>query len=148
MERADRVTLTFDMFYGSVFAAVMLPPFPMSLNLKVRIYKVLSFVGENQVQDHLRNLNTDKSLGLDEMHPRVLRNQQVWVLGHSPLHLKSRGRQVKSPVTGEKGMLHPARIFRCSPAQYTMLCFTGSFFSTGLTNLSKVCKTSNSLGMF
>ncbi|GAB0209554.1 mitochondrial enolase superfamily member 1 [Grus japonensis] len=30
-------------------------------------------VGEDQVQDHLRNLKVHKSMGSDEMHPRVLR---------------------------------------------------------------------------
>ncbi|KFQ73820.1 hypothetical protein N337_06957, partial [Phoenicopterus ruber ruber] len=29
--------------------------------------------GEDQVQDHLRNLKVHKSMGPDEMHPRVLR---------------------------------------------------------------------------
>ena len=28
---------------------------------------------EDQVRDHLRNLNIPKSMGPDEMHPRVLR---------------------------------------------------------------------------
>ncbi|GAB0206735.1 mitochondrial enolase superfamily member 1 [Grus japonensis] len=30
-------------------------------------------VGEDQVRDHLRNLKVHKSMGLDEMHPQVLR---------------------------------------------------------------------------
>ncbi|KAK4828061.1 hypothetical protein QYF61_023121 [Mycteria americana] len=35
--------------------------------------KVPPIVGEDQVRDHLRNLNIRKSLGPDKMHPRVLR---------------------------------------------------------------------------
>ncbi|GAB0185903.1 mitochondrial enolase superfamily member 1 [Grus japonensis] len=35
--------------------------------------KELPSVGEDQVQDHLRNLKVHKSMGPDEMHPRVLR---------------------------------------------------------------------------
>ncbi|KFU99030.1 RNA-directed DNA polymerase from mobile element jockey, partial [Tauraco erythrolophus] len=30
-------------------------------------------VGEYQVRDHLKNLKVDKSMGPDEVHPRVLR---------------------------------------------------------------------------
>ena len=33
----------------------------------------LPTVGEDQVQDHLRNLKVHKSMGPDEMHPQVLR---------------------------------------------------------------------------
>ena len=35
--------------------------------------KVYPTVRENQVHDHLRNLNIHKSTGPDERHPRVLR---------------------------------------------------------------------------
>ncbi|KFP17333.1 hypothetical protein Z169_05404, partial [Egretta garzetta] len=35
--------------------------------------KIPPAVREDQVCDHLRNLNAQKSMGLDEMHPRVLR---------------------------------------------------------------------------
>ncbi|KFQ05156.1 hypothetical protein N329_05172, partial [Haliaeetus albicilla] len=35
--------------------------------------KVPLTVREDQACDHLRNLNVQKSMGLDEMHPRVLR---------------------------------------------------------------------------
>lgn len=30
-------------------------------------------VGEDQIQDHLRNLNVLKSMGPEEIHPQVLR---------------------------------------------------------------------------
>lgn len=36
IERTARVSLTFEILFGSVFAAVILPTFPMFLNFKVR----------------------------------------------------------------------------------------------------------------
>ena len=45
--------------------------------------KVPPTVREDEVCDHLRNLNVDKSMGPDEMHPRVL-NWLMLLTSHSP----------------------------------------------------------------
>jgi len=39
----------------------------------------LPTVGEDQVRDHLSNLKVHKSMGCDEMHPRVMRELEVEV---------------------------------------------------------------------
>ena len=59
-----------------------------------------------QVRDLLMKLNVHKSLGLDDVHPRVLR-YLIWVLSNSPSYLKNNGCQVKSPVTGKREILLP-----------------------------------------
>ena len=67
--------------------------------------KVPPTVREDQVCDHLRNLNIHKSMGSDEMHPR--RNWMMYLPSHSPRYLKSHDSQLKSPVTGKRETLHP-----------------------------------------
>jgi len=58
----------------SSLATSLLPPSTADgLQDGVRRDKVLPTVTEDQVCDHLRNLNVHKSMGPDEMHPRVLK---------------------------------------------------------------------------
>ncbi|KAK4810519.1 LOW QUALITY PROTEIN: hypothetical protein QYF61_004482, partial [Mycteria americana] len=63
-------------------------------------------IGEDQVRDRLRNLNIHKSMGPNNMHPRVLR-ELADLLSHSPSYLKRHDSQAKSPVSGEKGNIPP-----------------------------------------
>ncbi|KFV96798.1 hypothetical protein N327_01351, partial [Fulmarus glacialis] len=46
-------------------------------------------VREDQVQDHLRNLEVRKSMGPDEIHPRVLRELWMKLLSHFTISIIS-----------------------------------------------------------
>jgi len=69
-------------FFASVFSG-SLPPHPSpvdGLQGGDQKGKVPPTVREDHVCDHLRNLNLHKSMGADEMHPRVPRETQPRVL--------------------------------------------------------------------
>ncbi|KAJ7408368.1 hypothetical protein BTVI_01033 [Pitangus sulphuratus] len=68
--------------------------------------RLLPTLSEDQVHDHLRKLNVHKSMGPDEMHPRVLR--EFGRCSHSPRYLKSPGSQIKSQVIRKRETLSPS----------------------------------------
>lgn len=96
----------------------------------------------------MRHLNIDKSLGLDEMHPRVLR--EVEVVGPRALSITFQKSWQAGKVSSDwrKGNVTPSQntqVFYCTihSALLHVVIVQHRF-----TNLNKVCKTSNSLGMF
>jgi len=58
---------------SSLATSLLTPPESMNGIKETRRVKIPPAVSEDQVRDLLKNLNIQKSMGPDEMHPRVLR---------------------------------------------------------------------------
>jgi len=58
---------------SSLAASLLTAPKSVDHKIGTQGGKAPPTVREDQVHDHLRNLNIQKSMGPDEMHPRVLR---------------------------------------------------------------------------
>ncbi|KFW04502.1 RNA-directed DNA polymerase from mobile element jockey, partial [Fulmarus glacialis] len=63
--------------------------------------------GRDQVQDHLRNLKEHKSMGLDEIHPRVLRELADEVLKPLSVIFEKLWQAGEVPAAWKRGNITP-----------------------------------------
>lgn len=96
-------------FFASNFPNNCSPRSPQIFGLvgKDQGNKVPPTVNEDQVCDHLRKLNIQKSTGPSEIHPRVQRELADVDTKPTLYYLRSCGNQVKSLVAGNKGNITP-----------------------------------------